>query len=168
MRWAACRRHRRDESPRAGNRAENGLFPATFAFFSNCAHTARTWLLRPVRRSASVDTDPLLGAPDETDPFLNTDAFVVPASACAIFVLAEPDAAKENSNGNRNSEVLQYCKRLWFYRAGRRRQGRVRSRVCGGSSGHALALGRPAGVVRHPAGCPWFQGDQSQGRLKSS
>ena len=40
-----------------------------FAFLRECAHTQQTWLLRPVRRSASVDTDPLLSALDETDPF---------------------------------------------------------------------------------------------------
>jgi CspA family cold shock protein len=36
-----------------------------------------------------------MSAPDETDPFSNTDALVLSASARAIFARAEPDAQRK-------------------------------------------------------------------------
>src|SRR5208282_1501905 len=130
----------------------------------NSAHRQRTWFLRSVRRSASVDTDPLLSAPDETDPSRILMLSFYPRLPVR-FSRAWNPMLKENVNGNRYCEILQYYKRLWLYRAGRRSQGCVRSRVCGRSGGLALALGRPAGVVRHPGRRQRLQGHQSQGHL---
>src|SRR5581483_2387597 len=62
------------------------------------------------------------------------------------------------NNDHRYSEVLQFRQRFWFHRAGRRRQGCVRSCLGRGSGRHAHAGRRPESLVRHPAGCTRGQG----------
>src|ERR1700690_2099683 len=116
---------------------------------------SRSSWIRPVTDEAQLRLlPPFVARLDETVPsFPETNVTPGPQTH---FASAATHAGMNYDD--RNREVFQYLQGLWLYRAGRRRQGRVRARHCRGSGRHALADGRPEGLLRCGARRPWRQG----------